>query len=184
MFFFKKKKKKLVLPVYLGNLSLQETSLSSFWPCYRSLNILFSLVIHGSWLLFPDNPGIGFLSLQRAWLSEKPSVFLTSVEQDVSTAVPGLLVGNNSGCGCLAVWMGPGPGFLPPLGHFHPLLTGRTGVISKDCRLPELRSVSAFSLQNSGPNVNILSQPAVSLSWEAKRLVWWLVFVPNCLLRT
>lgn len=135
----------------------------------------FPLMIHGSWLLFPDNPGIGFLSLQRAWLSEKPSVFLTSVEQDVSTAVPGLLVGNNSGCGCLAVWMGPGPGFLPPLGHFHPLLTGRTGVISKDCRLPELRSVSAFSLQNSGPNVNILSQTAVSLSWEAKRLVWWLV---------
>eukprot|EP00069_Balaena_mysticetus_P005983 bmy_18300T0 len=36
---------------------------------------------------FFDNPRKGFLSLQRAWLSEKPRVFLTSVEQDIRTAL-------------------------------------------------------------------------------------------------
>ena len=39
-------------------------------------------------------------------------MFLTSVEQDVSTAVPGLLVGNNSGCGL---------SIAPPLDTFNHL---------------------------------------------------------------
>lgn len=56
----------------------------------------------------------------------------------------------------LAVWMEPDPAFVPF--HFHPLLTGQRGVISKDWPgLPEVRSLLPLSFENSEPNLSILS---------------------------
>lgn len=72
---FLKKKKKLVLPIYLGSLSLQETSLSSFWPCYRSLNILFPWWFMEVDFFSPITQELGFLVSKGPGSQRSPACF-------------------------------------------------------------------------------------------------------------
>lgn len=69
----------------------------------------------------PITQELGFL-VSKGPGSQEAQRVLTSVEQDVMPSCSWPPWGTTQAVAVLLCGLGPGPGFLLPLGHFHPLL--------------------------------------------------------------